>query len=105
MTEPSRSDAYGNPDFLNNDNKNDDEKQQALNAYLNRLQISNSIKDQGESSSDDADEDFELSDAQVPVIATHIPTIIDHESLRIAAKKGLLANYITSACCSVKAAS
>jgi hypothetical protein len=82
-------DAYGNPDFLSSDdNKDDNEEQQALNAHLDRLQTSNSIKDQSESSGDDADEDFELPDAQVPVTAAHILIIIDHEFLENYRKEG-----------------
>jgi hypothetical protein len=82
-------DAYGNPDFLNSDdNKDDGEKQQALNAHLDRLQTSNSVEDHGESSGDDAEEDFELPDTQIPGTAAHIPTIIDHESLENYRKKG-----------------
>jgi hypothetical protein len=44
-------DAYEDPDFLSSDdNKDDNDEQQALNAHLDRLQTSNSIEDQGESS-------------------------------------------------------
>jgi hypothetical protein len=82
-------DAYGDPDFLSSDDNEDDgEEQQALNAHLDRLQTSNSVEDQGESSGDDAEEDFELPDAQVPGTAAHIPTIIDHESLESYRKEG-----------------
>jgi hypothetical protein len=54
-------DAYGDPDFLSSDDNEDDEDEQALNAHLDRLQTSNSIEDQGKSSDNDAEEDFELS--------------------------------------------
>jgi hypothetical protein len=82
-------DTYGNPDFLSSDdNKDDGEKQQALNAHLNRLQTSNSVEDHGKFSGDNAEEDFELPDTQIPGTAAHIPTIIDHESLENHRKKG-----------------
>jgi hypothetical protein len=41
----------------------------------------------GESSGDDAEEDFELPDTQIPGTAAHIPIIIDHESLEIYCKE------------------
>jgi hypothetical protein len=82
-------DAYGNPDFLSSDdNKDDSEEKQALNAHLDCLQTSNSVEDHGEFSGDDAEEDFELPDIQIPGTAAHIPTIINHESLENYRKKG-----------------
>jgi hypothetical protein len=82
-------DAYGNPDFFSSDdNKDDGEEQQALNAYLDCLQTSNSVEDYGKFSGDDAKEDFELPGIQIPGTAAHIPTIIDHESLENYRKKG-----------------
>jgi hypothetical protein len=81
-------DAYENPDFLSSDdNKDDGEEQQALNAHFDRLQTSNSVKDHGEFSDDDAKKNFELPDTQIPGTAAHIPTIIDHEFLENYRKK------------------
>jgi hypothetical protein len=81
--------ACGDPDFLSrDDNKNDSEKQQALNAHLNRLQTSNSVENYGKSSGDDAKENFELSNIQIPGTAAHIPTIINHEFLENYRKEG-----------------